>query len=182
VTAAFAIASHAAAQHLEGNFAALHPRARLLDHVLTPMPANPLCWDAIVVSLEDGHYDLRRAVVTAAPGLLRAASCPDRTLDGATTAPLRRSAAAKSDGVQWLDTYEAPAGEFASVAQAYCDAAVLLRFARAPFLASSAGGLVIGDLRFDREPGLGFAEITLAARGCTTPVPPWSPPRRELLE
>lgn len=181
VTTVFALASHAAAQRLEGNFASLHPRARLLDHVLTPMPANPLCWDAIAVSLEDRRYELRRAVVAAAPALLRAASCPDRTLDGATTAPLRRSAAASSDALQWLDTYEAPAGEFASVAQAYCDAAVLLRFARAPFLASQSGGLVIGDLRFDREPGLGFAEIALAAHDCTTPMPPWAPPRRELL-
>jgi inner membrane protein len=86
-----------------------------------------------------------------------------------------------SDGVHWLDTYEAPAAEFASVVRAYCDAAVLMRFARAPFLASYAGGVVIGDLRFDREPGLGFAETALTAHGCSTPVPPWAPPRRELL-
>jgi inner membrane protein len=181
VTAAFAFASHAAAQRLESEFASVHPHERLLDHVLTPMPANPLCWDAITVSLEAGRYDLRRAVVAAAPGLLRAGSCPDRTLDGATTAPLRTSAAVSSDGVQWLDTYEASASEFASVARTYCDAAVLLRFARAPFLASYAGGEAIGDLRFDREPGLGFAETALAAHGCSTPVPPWAPPRRELL-
>jgi inner membrane protein len=183
VTAVFAFASQRSAQRLEQDFAARHPRARLLDHVLTPMPANPLCWDAIAVSLEDGRYALRRAVVAAAPGLLPAAACPDRSLDDATTAPLRRTAHDETVGLRWLDEYEISAAEFAPVVQVYCDAAVLMRFARAPFLAPRAGGWTIGDLRFDREPGLGFAEIALApaAHGCSTPLPPWSPPRRELL-
>jgi inner membrane protein len=183
VTAVFASASGLAAQRLEGDFAARHPRARLLDHVLTPMPANPLCWDAIAVSMEDGRYELRRGVVAAAPGLVRASACPDRTLDDATTAPLRRSADDASDGMRWLDEYEVAAKEFASLTQAYCDAAVLMRFARTPWIAAQPGGWIVGDLRFDREPGLGFAEIALAAsaHGCSTPMPPWAPPRGELL-
>ena len=45
-------------------------------------------------------------------------------------------------------------------------------------------GLVIGDLRYDRENGLGFSEIEVDsdAEPCPTLVPPWVPPRADLLE
>jgi hypothetical protein len=41
----------------------------------------------------------------------------------------------------------------------------------------------MGDLRYDREPELGFAEVELteASRACRTAVPPWDAPRADLL-
>jgi hypothetical protein len=40
---------------------------------------------------------------------------------------------------------------------------------------------VVGDLRFDREPSLGFAEIeALGHTSCRTSAP-WLPPRADIL-
>ncbi len=40
-----------------------------------------------------------------------------------------------------------------------CEAAAAFRFIRMPWLANVKEGLVLGDLRYDREPELGFAEL-----------------------
>jgi hypothetical protein len=45
------------------------------------------------------------------------------------------------------------------------------------------GQTVIGDLRYDREVELSFAELELSgAHPCPQFVPPWIPPRSDLLE
>jgi hypothetical protein len=64
-----------------------------------------------------------------------------------------------------------------------CRVAAFLRFARAPWLASVEGKLVLGDLRFDNEVSLGFAEIDLRANPASCPrhVPLWAPPREHFL-
>ncbi len=65
----------------------------------------------------------------------------------------------------------------------HCDAAALMRFARAPFATELDHRWVMGDLRFDREPELGMAEIALPAPSnarCPATVP-WTPPREDLL-
>jgi inner membrane protein len=59
-----------------------------------------------------------------------------------------------------------------------------MRFIRAPYVAPAPGGWILGDLRYDRERGLGFAEIAIE-RGrvsCPAFVPAWTPPRADLLE
>jgi hypothetical protein len=40
---------------------------------------------------------------------------------------------------------------------------------------------VFGDLRYDRERELGFAEIETQSGGCPEFVPGWTPPRADLL-
>lgn len=182
VTGTFFAAGAAAGRRLAAELPRQVPGAALLDHVLTPMPANPACWNAIAVLLDGEHYVLRRAVLSAAPGLIAATACPDRTLDQAATAPLRRLSAPPSAAVQWLDEYRAPRADLARVLRSYCEAAAFMRFARAPWLAERAGVWTAGDLRYDREPGLGFAELDLGgpSSGCPA-APPWNPPRPELL-
>ena len=184
VTAVFFVAGDRAARRVAGEFDGPASAGTLLDHVLTPMPANPLCWNVIAVLSQGERYALRRGVVSAAPRLISAASCPDRSLDAPTTAPLRALPGPPSVAVRWLDEYSVEQAGFARVVQAYCDAAILMRFARAPWIAEHGGAWAIGDLRYDREPELGFAEIALGpqSRACTTATPPWRPPRRELVE
>jgi inner membrane protein len=43
---------------------------------------------------------------------------------------------------------------------------------------------VVGDLRYDREPELGFAEVEVgpSADECPRFRPPWVPPREDLLD
>ena len=64
-----------------------------------------------------------------------------------------------------------------------CVAAGLMKFARAPFIAHGEQRQTIGDLRFDNERGLSFAEFALdESSRCPAYVPPWVEPRRDLLE
>jgi len=73
--------------------------------------------------------------------------------------------------------------ELRQLARAHCEAADLLRFARAPFFAQRDAAWVMGDLRYDREPGLSFSEIELDERHrCAFFVPGWRPPRSDLLD
>lgn len=183
VTGTFFAASDAAAARMAREVAQRHPGATLLDQVLTPMPANPLCWNVIAITLESDRYVMRRAALSTAPALLAVQGCPDRTLDAPTTAPMTRMAAPRSASVHWIDEYQVSRAEFPRVLQAYCEAAVLMRFARAPWIAGRDGRWTMGDLRYDREPELGFAEIELAspAGACNGRTPPWTEPRREVM-
>ena len=44
-----------------------------------------------------------------------------------------------------------------------------------------AGHWLLGDLRYDREPGLAFAEVELPDGKPCPRAPPWIPPRADLL-
>jgi inner membrane protein len=182
VTATFFAGSEAAARRVTLEFAARFPDATLLDHVLTPMPANPLCWNVIAVSAEADQYAMRRGVFATAPGLVAAQRCPDVTLEAQATAPMRGFQGERTAALQWLDEYTVSRAEFDRVLRAYCEAAIFMRFARAPWIARRGGIWTIGDLRYDREPELGFAEMELTeqSRACTHATPPWVAPRSEL--
>ncbi len=57
-----------------------------------------------------------------------------------------------------------------------------MQFVRAPYAGELDGKAFVGDLRFDREADLGFAELAVDEPGepCPRPVP-WVPPRADLL-
>jgi hypothetical protein len=57
-----------------------------------------------------------------------------------------------------------------------------MRFVRAPWLSRIDGAWVLGDLRYDREPGLSFAELAIDRpdERCPGHVPNWVPPRNDL--
>lgn len=161
----------------------------LADAALTPLPANPLCWDVILMQERAGGLRLRRATLSIAPGWLAAARCPRALVAGRTTAPLIPVPAPDTPQVRWLGELEIPAHALAALAQRDCGARALLRFVRAPFIAPYGKASVLGDLRFDREPGLGFAEVLVppasaaaAAVATCAPLPPWVAPRAELLK
>ena len=73
---------------------------------------------------------------------------------------------------------------FAQLVRKHCEAAGLMKFARAPFIVLREGQQIIGDLRFDGEPGLSFAEFALneTRPRCPAYVPPWTEPRLDLLK
>ena len=60
----------------------------------------------------------------------------------------------------------------------------LFQFARVPWAVPQGDGWLVGDLRYDREPELGFAEIDVGPATTTARAyrPPWVPPRQDLLD
>lgn len=160
-----------------------YPGATLLDHVRMPMPANPLCWDVMVIQEQDSMLVHRWGRLSLAPSLMSAAACrPGWTPQ--TTAPLRPIVNRPSAAMHWYGEIATPLSELRAAAAAHCEASAALQFMRAPFLTVTADGLVLGDLRYDREPELGFAEIVLPdePRRCPSWVPPWIAPRQAVLE
>lgn len=159
------------------------PGAESHDLVLTPLPANPRCWSFIAVQTEGRDYVLRRGHLALLASWLPVSECASRGDEG-TTAPLTQSATLR-DGpaVSWRGEFRAPLAELRALAQ-HCEAAAMLRFARAPYWVTRAGEpTVLGDLRYDRGEGLGFAAIELGTSPprCPRAVPPWHPPRADLL-
>jgi len=178
IIAVFAIASREASARLDAYAHAHIARWKTIDRILTPMPMNPLCWDVILVQAEEDHYALRRAILSLAPGL----RCPTRSVDGEITAPLTGVALPDTPFIHWHGEVLASRDRLRSLVATSCEAAAFMRFARAPWLSLENEPATIGDLRFDRERALGFAELALGHEGrCPSYVPPWIAPRRDLL-
>jgi len=179
VTAAFAIEGRAARAHALAVSQAHFPTTRVVDIVTTPRPANPFCWSALLVGSDGARYVVRRARVSTAPWQ---ASCTP--LDGSTaTAPLR-ILALEDRGVLVDREFSAPLEELRELERKDCRVAAFLRYARAPYWTFEDGGMVVGDLRFDRSRALDFTDIPLSRLNAACPrhVPPWKPPRSDLLE
>jgi inner membrane protein len=182
VTAVFAFSTHTASRRVSVLMAAFAPEESLEDVILTPSPANPICWEAIVVTATPDRYRLRRAVMSLAERWIPAQSCRAVTMQSATTAPLTPVSFRATTAISWWGQYEFPRDEFRQIVRSRCEAAQLLRFARAPFFAHDGAALIAGDLRYDREAALGFAELQLSNLPCTRHTPPWIPPRASLLD
>jgi hypothetical protein len=154
------------------------------DIVITPMPANPFCSSALAVETRGQDYVVERATIATLPRWLPSDRCPT-VLDGSPTAPLSPSAVRSDASIIYRDEFRAPLGELTSLARENCQAASLLRFARVPYWVSTGKDeYIVGDLRFDRRPGLDFSDARVEARPsrCPKAIPPWLPPRRDLLD
>ena len=177
ITVLFMLA-HSVAQARVATFVGeRYPAATMLNQMLSPMPANPLCWEVILAQAESDRYALRRAMLSIAPAWIPAARCPQRRLDDATTIPLSKVAQAGADDWQWHGEYAMPRDRLSHLVATRCEAAAFMRFARAPWASMIDGQWILGDMRYDREPELGFSEIALAPdEHCPAHVPPWVPP------
>jgi inner membrane protein len=184
VTATFAVCSHLAARRVDTFVAELFPDARLVDRVLTPMPANPLCWEVMLVQTQDDFVVARRTMFALAPSLIPADGCLSRSLDIPSSAPLERVKVADSAELRWYGEIATGLDRLRQRVAADCEAAAAMRFIRVPWLAEVGENTVLGDLRYDRERALGFAEVALRDRPgpCPRLVPHWRPPRADLLQ
>jgi inner membrane protein len=149
----------------------------------TPAPGNPLCWTLLVSAHTEHTLVVQRVQLSLWPALIAAEACGRPTAGGGTSAgslPIARPAA---DGWRVTARVELTLPELRELAARDCAARALLQFARFPFLARTADGTVLGDLRYDFEPGLGFAELALDPGGsaCPTPPAPWQSPIGALL-
>jgi inner membrane protein len=184
VTATFAVCSHLAARRVDTFVAELFPDARLVDRVLTPMPANPLCWEVMLVQTQDDFVVARRTMFALAPSLIPADGCLSRSLNIPSSAPLERVKVADSAELRWYGEIATGLDRLRQRVATDCEAAAAMRFIRVPWLAEVGENTVLGDLRYDRERALGFAEVALRDRPgpCPRLVPHWRPPRADLLQ
>jgi inner membrane protein len=183
VTAMFVVSSQVAARKVETIAATLFSGERLIDHVLTPMPGNPLCWEVMLVQTQSRSVVARRAMLALAPSLIPAEGCLSRSLNIPSSAPLVRVQATDTVSLHWYGEIATDLGRLRSRVATDCEAAVAMRFIRVPWLAVVERATVLGDLRYDREKALGFAEVELhdPPVACPRLVPDWRPPRSDLL-
>jgi len=136
----------------------------------------------VIVSREATRYQLSLARVTSAPSIVSAEVCA-RTRRRETTAAVVPDVLRAREMVIEAE-HDASRTELAALAER-CDVHAFLRFARAPYFApGDESSIVVGDLRYDREGSLGFAEMQVprgAPARCPEHVPPWVPWREDLI-
>jgi inner membrane protein len=152
---------------------------RIEQLVLTPLPAHPICWTAIAVTIDpSGTYRGRFGYASLLPSWIDPQSCRFAPR-GRTTAPLSHTDLPFEDGVAFNLSFEGKLADLRALAAKSCEARALLQFARAPFW---IGGppTIIGDMRYDHEPELQFAELE-PNDACSDGPVPWIPPLQSLL-
>ncbi|WP_116812141.1 metal-dependent hydrolase [Steroidobacter cummioxidans] len=181
-TAMFVMTAQAARSQIDAIAARQFPDSTLLDGMVTPMPVNPLCWEVMMLHKESDSAVIRRAMLAMSPALLTADQCLSRSLDREITAPLVPVAEASTEQLKWYGQIGTPIAQLVDLARSNCEAAAAFRFIRMPWLAQVKQGLVLGDLRYDREPELGFAELVMTDQpNCPAFEPNWVEPRRDVL-
>jgi len=184
VTAGLAITGSIAVRDINSVAARDFPDDRVIDHVLSPIPTNPFCWDVLLLETHGDRYIARHGMLSEAPGFVTAQSCSTKLVSKDTTAPMAAVHTPESPDAAWFGEFSMPVTRLANLTSNSCKAAALMQFVRAPFVVERKNGWVIGDLRFDRERGLGLAEIEVSASRTDDcpPAAPWLPPRRDLLK
>jgi inner membrane protein len=182
VTGTFATTGTMATRQLNTLAATSFPSWRTLDHVPAPAPANPLCWDVLLLQQSGDEYVVRRGQLSVLPQLsVDACSLlSQRDSESLFTHPVD---AAGSSAVRWSGEYVMSRAVLAQLAGSSCTARELLQFARVPFAVRQDEGWVLGDLRFDNGHGGGMTEVTVTpgAREVCRYNLPWVPPRADVL-
>jgi hypothetical protein len=157
----------------------LDPAAKVLDVVMSPMPANAVCMSAITVERSGPTYRVTTARVSSVPTVVPAARCAQRASVGSSLGPSMRPSTA---AVQWGGEWTAPSHELESLVRESCPALAAMRFIRVPMWAAAGDSVLLGDVRYGGGGG-GFADVHVARRSAACPpaVPPWTPPRADLL-
>jgi hypothetical protein len=136
----------------------------------------------LVVGRTKDSYLLEVALVSIAPTAMPASGC--RLEPTGASLGLRAAARPSTRGVLFQGEHRASLAAFQHLARSNCHAAAFLRFARTPFFRDRGSSIELGDLRYDRSKDAGFAELEIPnpPTDCPGFVPPWTPPRRDLME
>lgn len=173
----FKIESNQARSQLQAHLASHASDERILDIALAPAPANPFCWR--FVSASEGvreSYRARLGVLSLSEKLFEPERCWGRMGGAERTAPLIPVELPVGPGMLWVGEFRGSFSEMKSLAARSCRFSAYLGYARMPFWLREPGSdrWIGGDLRYDREKGLGFAEHEFSARDtCTGLLPTW---------
>lgn len=171
--------SHTAEARLVAHHAAISPQERFVDVSLNPTPAMPICWQFVLQARsESGEVIQRLGYLSLNPGLLPSSACAFR-IGNARTAVLTPLTEPTMEGMQWLGGLRLPLEPLETWAMD-CRVEGLLHFIRMPYWKEEGEALVMGDLRYDYEPELGWAELKLEHGGapsdCERYRAAWTPP------
>lgn len=157
----------------------LDPTAEVLDVVMSPMPANAVCMSAITVERSGPTYRVATARVSSVPSVVAAAQCGQRASVGPSLGPSTRQSTA---AVQWAREWTARSQELELLVRESCPALAAMRFIRVPMWTAVGDSVLLGDVRYGGGGG-GFADVHVPRRSAACPpaVPPWTPPRADLL-
>ena len=181
VTAVMAVGSAKARQTALRAARESDPAAQMLDVVVSPLPANAVCMAVITVERSGSSYRASTARVSAAPSITDASHCAARSGPGPIFHPSPRPS---THSVRWDSEWSAPVAELATLARESCPALAALRFIRVPVWQSgSTGTVLLGDVRYGGGSGSSFSDVRVARQTsvCPRAMPPWTPPRAELL-
>jgi len=136
------------------------PAEQLLDASIAPLPARPWCFLTVTTSDTGGPaagrtYVLRSGRVSLLPWLEPSASCA--LLEGPRTLALE-PVPGSTDALHWEGQWARPTAELQALVDdpvQGCRARQFLQVMRAPFWTET----VLGDLRYDFQEELSFAEI-----------------------
>jgi inner membrane protein len=146
----------------------------LHDLVLSPQPVNPLCWNFMAVRSMGDIYRVDVGLATYGLWLTPDGCKFDRSLGDAINV---QGLSSTDPSVDVAGGFVADIGEMKRLYVQSCRFRALLRFARVPYWRQDAEKTIIGDMRFDREKGLGFAEmLTMEGEPCPKFLPPWEEP------
>lgn len=149
----------------------------IVDVILNPKPAVPLCWDAVAVEKNEssGEYILRRGTLALFDGWLPMRSCDSAS--GNTTA-----IGASRSVVMWSVPLRESLVRLRALSRDDCWARAWLQFGRAPTL----GDQDIADFRFGGRGRANFTAMQLlppaAAKVCPPNLTDWGLPRADLLD
>lgn len=134
------------------------------DSSSTPMPGNPLCWSLWVAAKSTTEFRYRLAKVSLWPSVFPVTEC-DPLPPTAHTADVTPSAFSSNLSIRWVHESNLSFQDFEDFKEKSPDFRRFLSFARFPFIKKLPNGAtVVGDLRYDRQASLGFAEFEIAPR------------------
>lgn len=196
VYAVFAATSHIARAKLARALKIQRPNEKIIQLALSPVPANPFCWRQVIVTIDPGDqgvqskhpgilitsYMVRLGVSSLWPAFFPISECKGR-LGNEPTLSLAQNDLKDTEGVYWFGVFQRPVSEFKSLLGEYCQFQSFIEFSRAPFwILNSNQKLIVGDMRYDRHKGLGFAELSLNQQSSCTDSRLWDWPVRAVFE
>ncbi len=150
-----------------------------LDTASNPVPGNPFCWNLWLASHDAESFYFRSVTVSLAPSIIRAEECDLSSIK--TTADLTPSRFLSTSVIRWQGESRLPRSLWSKYRDRNTTFRRFLSFARFPFIKELPNGnAIIGDLRYDRQPGLGFSEFEVSITENTPVVGgPWNEPLLE---
>ena len=151
---------------------------KILENSISPLPANPLCWQFVSVSVKDNSDEviLRRGNLTLAPKLYVPEYCQLK----ARNADLGSQPIAATKDVVWYRDHHDSISGFQAQAK-NCHTHAWLRFARMPAFTEKAAS----DWRYVGQGDENFTTMRFDEMKdfeCPRWVPQWIPPRLDLIE
>ncbi len=175
----------ARARFRQANEAAF-PKETLRYLSVSPLPANPFCWNIFALTTDTENvevsYVVRRALLSPFPNIVSEDRCFHRGLE----ASMPKSEASHGDfrNIEWVGEWKEPLARLKKYRDSNCEFAAFLKFARFPFIEEENGQLFARDLRHGSGRRTSFAEMALddPPQECPQWLPPWVPPTESLWD